>query len=201
MPYVIGALKLAVPRHGWWRTDPATKAPLTQISPGHRHVHLWDGGAYENMALEPLYKPTEGLQDCDVLLCSDASAPLGEPRSVVSSLLSGRLASPRLFDIASDQIRALRSRMLMKSILQGEIAGVLLRMGTPTRSLYREAGTSGRFLSDEDCGTCLEFPTNLTRIAEVDFDRIARHGLEVALLTITAYSKAAKVAATPAPRN
>lgn len=189
VPYVIGALKLPLPEHGWWQTDPATKEPIRQTKPSSGAVRLWDGGAYENMALEPLYKPMEGLQDCEVLLRSDASAPLGPPTSILKGLLSGGLASPRLFDIASDQIRSLRSRMLMKSILQGEVEGFLIRMGISARSLDRDAAASGEFLSDQDCGACLSYPTNLTKISLDDFDLITRHGAETARLTISAYGR------------
>ncbi|MFC7053050.1 patatin-like phospholipase family protein [Hansschlegelia quercus] len=189
VPYVIGALKLPLPEHGWWQTNPATKDPIRQITPPQRSVRLWDGGAYENMALEPLYKPTDGLQDCEVLICSDASAPLGGPSSILSSLLSGRLASPRLFDIAADQIRSLRSRMLVKSIKQGEVHGFLFRIGAPARSLDREAAASGEFLSDQESGACLSYPTNLTKISSSNFDLIARHGHEVARLTIAAFGE------------
>jgi NTE family protein len=199
VPYVIGALKLSLPEHGWWQTDPATKAPLRPIKPSHRSVRLWDGGAYENMALEALYKPQEGLRDCDILMCSDASGPLREPSSILANLLKGQLASPRLFDISSDQIRSLRSRMLINSIRQKEFTGFLFRMGTAARTLNRSAAASGDFLSDEASAACLNYPTNLTKITEEDFDRISRHGFEVAQLTMSVYGRAsADVSGTPA---
>ena len=188
VPYVIGALKLALPKDGWWQTDPATKKPLRKTERRYASVNLWDGGAYENMALEPLYKPAEGLQGCDVLMCSDASAALGQPSGIVASLLRGKLASPRLFDIASDQIRSLRSRMLMRAISKGEIDGFLFRLGTSPRQFSMEAGDVGG-LTDEECACCLNYPTNLTKVGPADFDRIARHGYEVARMTVSTYAK------------
>lgn len=183
VPYVIGALKLTLPKDGWWQTDPATKKPLRKAERRYENVHLWDGGAYENMALEVLYKPVEGLQGCDVLICSDASAPLGPPVGILSSLLKGGLGSPRLFDIAADQIRSLRSRMLMKAIHQGEIEGFLFRLGTSPRQFSMTAG-SVEGLTDEECACCLSYPTNLAKVPTVDFDRIAQHGHEVARMTM-----------------
>lgn len=188
VPYVIGALKLPLPAHGWWQTDPATKRPIRKIEPNSPTVRLWDGGAYENMALEPLFKPMGGLKGCDLLICSDASGPLGRPTGLVRSLAAGRLASPRLFDIASDQIWALRSRMLVNAIRRDEIKGFLFRMGTTARQLGLSAEAVRGYLSDEDCLSCLNYPTNLTRVTEANFDRIARHGAEVAQLTMAAYS-------------
>lgn len=186
VPYVIGALKLDLPAEGWWETDPASKQPLRKKERPFPSVRLWDGGAYENMALEQLYKPMTGLENCDILICSDASGPLGKPASILKSLSEGSLASPRLFDIASDQIRALRTRTLLKSILQKEIDGFLFRIGTSARQF---AGIPGSIpgLSDEDCARCLNYPTSLTRIATNDFDLLVRHGSEVADMTIAAH--------------
>ncbi|WP_102959320.1 patatin-like phospholipase family protein [Mangrovicella endophytica] len=188
VPYAIGALTLTLPLHGWWETDPATKEPIKEIKLPRRKVHLWDGGAYENMALEALYKPTGGLQGCDILIGSDASGPLGEPKSMLRSLATGRLASPRLFDIASDQIRSLRSRMLMKAIEGKEIEGYLIRLGAPARKFDRKLAEAGEYLTDEASKTCLYYPTTLTKIETSDFDLIARHGSETARLTIGTYS-------------
>jgi NTE family protein len=199
VPYVIGALKLALPAHGWWQTDPATKRPIRKVDPPSRTVRLWDGGAYENMALEPLFKPTDGLKGCDFLICSDASGPLGKPTDLVSNLIAGRLASPRLFDIAADQIRALRSRMLINAIRRNEIKGSLFRIGTSARQLGLAAEAAQVFLSDEDCLSCLNYPTNLTQMTEVSFDRIARHGAEVAQLTTSAYADPANSSASLSP--
>ncbi|MGZ2484847.1 NTE family protein [Rhizobium pisi] len=189
VPYAIGVLRLDLPEHGWWRTDPATKKPLEKVSPLVPRVRLWDGGAYENMGLEALYKPTEGLQDCDFLICSDASGPLGSPKPFsISGMLQGKLNSPRLFDIASDQIRALRSRMLMGSIARGEVKGILVRMGTSMRQFGMDPGMLKQRLTDEQSALSLNYPTNLTRISESDFDLIARHGQEVCEATQVAYA-------------
>lgn len=197
VPYVIGALKLPLPAHGWWQTDPATKRPIRKIEPMSRTVRLWDGGAYENLALEPLFKPMDGLKGCDLLICSDASGPLGRPTGLVPSLVAGRLASPRLFDIASDQIRALRSRMLINAIRRNEIKGFLFRMGTAPRQLGLSAEAARGYLTDEDCLSCLNYPTNLTQLTDANFDRIARHGAEVAQLTMAAYADPTKTPVDP----
>lgn len=190
VPYAIGALRLDLPEHGWWQTDPATRKPTLKIGRPLPQVRLWDGGAYENLGLEAIYKPVEGLQGCDFLICSDASGTLGRPKPLsISGLLQGKLASPRLFDIASDQIRALRSRMLMGSIRRGEVRGILLKMGTSMRQFeMAQADMAGR-LTDEQSAASLYYPTNLTRVSEPDFDMIARHGSEVCEATMKAYAE------------
>lgn len=189
VPYAIGALRLDLPEHGWWQTDPATKKPIQKTQPQLRSVRLWDGGAYENMGLEAIYKPVEGLQGCDFLICSDASGPLGAPKPFsLPGLLQGKLASPRLFDIASDQIRALRSRMLMGSIGRGELKGILVKMGTSMRQFRMSDADLAVRLTDEQGQVSLNYPTNLTQVVKSAFDMIARHGSEVCEATLTAYA-------------
>ncbi len=189
VPYAIGALRFDLPEHGWWRTDPATKEPLQKVSPPMRRVRLWDGGAYENMGLEAIYKPNEGLQNCDFLICSDASGPFSRPKPFsLSGMLQGKLNSPRLFDIASDQIRALRSRMLMGSIARNEVKGILVKMGMSMRQFQISETEMTERLTDEQAGSSLNYPTNLTKVAELDFDMVARHGSEVCEATMRAYS-------------
>ncbi|WP_202615399.1 hypothetical protein [Rhizobium deserti] len=105
-------------------------------------------------------------------------------------MLQGRVNSPRLFDIASDQIRALRSRMLMGSILRGEVKGVLIRMGVSMRQFGMEPAALAERLTDEQSAVSLNYPTNLTKVWEDDFDLLSRHGAEVCEATLVAYGQA-----------
>ncbi len=189
VPYAIGVLRLELPEHGWWKTDRASKKPQEKISRPMRCIRLWDGGAYENMGLEALYKPADGLQGCDFLICSDASGPLMAPKSFsITGMLQGKLSSPRLFDIASDQIRALRSRMLMGSILRGEVKGILVRMGVSMRQFGMDSTALADRLTDEQSAASLSYPTNLTQISQATFDLLSRHGAEVCEATLATYS-------------
>jgi NTE family protein len=195
VPYAIGALRLQVPADGWYRTDPATRCPLEKASPPLRSVRLWDGGAYENLGLESLYKPQQGLLGCDFLICSDASGPLPDTLEYSPlALLKGHLVSPRLFDICSDQIRSLRARMLIASVTGGNVKGALLRMGNSVRDIDIKAGrvrppeTYDRFQADRDVALALKYPTDLRAISEIHFDGIARHGYEIADAVLTVYS-------------
>src|SRR3546814_4967326 len=80
-----------------------------------RHTRCALGTGVQTCAL-PIYKPGRGLIDCDELYVSDASGHVPTIGTAQSRLgiLRGNLASPRLFDIAADQIRGLRSRMFME---------------------------------------------------------------------------------------
>jgi NTE family protein len=195
VPYAIGASRVTLPEQGWYVTDPATGMATKRCKPAARHVHLWDGGAYDNLGLEPLYKPGEALVGCDFLLVSDASGPLGPPVSpprAMRRLFRGHLASPRLFDVVSDQIRALRSRMLVRDLQRGTFEGVLVRMGNSVRDIDLKSGQSrdhteyDQFQGDREAALALLHPTDLRAVSEALFDRIARHGHEVTDATLAA---------------
>jgi NTE family protein len=194
VPYVIGALSLPLPVAGWWETDPATGKQTRTTTPPKARVRLWDGGAYDNMALEVLSKPGRGLRSCDFLICSDATGPLRPSGSFpIAALFRGSLSSPRLFDVAGDQIRALRSRMLIADIVAGTVDGVLLRMGNSVRAVDVKTGTTmpatfyDGFQCDEQAELALRHPTDLKAPSEAQFDMLARHGFEIADATLTTY--------------
>jgi NTE family protein len=195
VPYVIGALRFRVPEDGWYRTDPATRRPLEKRAPPAPIVRLWDGGAYENLGLESIFKPQQGLLGCDFLVCSDASGPLPTAgQSSPLNLLKGHLVSPRLFDICSDQIRSLRARMFMRAVGDGSIKGALLRMGNSVRDIdlkagrLREGSVYDLFQADQEVALAFQYPTDLKAIPENLFDSLARHGYELADATLTVYS-------------
>jgi NTE family protein len=197
VPYAIGALTLQLPKEGWWETDPATGEQVRKRPPPSRTVRLWDGGAYDNMGLEAVSKPGRGLKGCDFLICSDASGPLRPPGgSPLTALAKGHLSSPRLYDVASDQIRSLRSRMLIADITSGKVNGVLLRMGNSVRGVdvksdrARPAGFYDAFQSDEQAAFASQYPTDLKALSGPEFDGLARHGFEVADITMTTYAPA-----------
>jgi NTE family protein len=197
VPYAIGALEFSLPKDGWFRTDPATSQPLERIAPSHEKVRLWDGGAYENLGLEAMYKPREKLRGCDFLICSDASGPLAPPMSMskkIGALLKGELTGPHLLNVASDQIRALRSRMLMADIASGQIRGALLRMGNSVREVHIRArafrGNTCDYdahLTDADVIQALSFPSGLKAMPNTIFDLISRHGYELADAILTTH--------------
>jgi NTE family protein len=198
VPYAIGALEFRLPSGGWFTTDPATGRPLERTEPTSSTVRLWDGGAYENLGLEAFYKPRQALRDCDFLICSDASGPLHPPQTFqgkIAALLHGDLATPRLFDVTSDQIRALRSRMFMGDVTEGRVRGALLRMGNSVREVHVKAGLGvgdrasyDSYLSDQDVTSALAFPTGLKAVSSEIFDLIVRHGYELADAVLTTYS-------------
>jgi len=120
IPYMAGFVKLDVAPSGWFEIDPATEKPIREKQPPREAVRLWDGGVYENLGAEGVWKPS-GFVDPAVgfMVVSDASAYLDEelgPATGVFTIRRPFLRPPRLFDIATEQTRALRSRMLMSAV-------------------------------------------------------------------------------------
>ena len=195
VPYVIGALTLKLPDEGWFDRHPSTRAPVKRKLPEAKTVRLWDGGAYENLGLEALYKPQQPLLGCDFLISSDASGELRRGgRFAPFDLLRGKLASPRLFDIASDQTRALRVRMFLADIASGRIRGAMVRMGNSVRDIHIKGNAivDGEayddFQTDEEVRFALLHPTDLRAVSGEVFERLSRHGYEVADATLRTHS-------------
>jgi NTE family protein len=195
VPYVLGALWLDLPGEGWFRSDPATRKPLERTTPPTRRIGLWDGGAYENLGLEAIYKPGQAPDPDAFVICSDASGPVPAYGATSQfAILKGRLAGPRLFDVASDQIRALRSRMFMRDVEGGTLRGALIKMGVSVRDVdirvrrNRPERDYDGYLGDADVRLALGHPTDLRAMSPEVFERVARHGFEVADTVLTTHS-------------
>lgn len=154
-----------------WKKRPAWDSSLesvVDVEASYRRLHLYDGGVYDNLGLEPFFDTGRGVPKPQVnfLLVSDAGAPLknGFPRF---SLNPWRLK--RVADIASDQSRALRVRSLMNYIEQNTDNGAYVYIGMPAQAAYRIDGMEPS-----------AFPTTLRRVTEMEFDCIAGHGYAVA---------------------
>ncbi|SFU94608.1 MULTISPECIES: patatin-like phospholipase family protein [unclassified Methylobacterium] len=197
VPYVLGALWVDLPKEGWFQTDPATRKPLKRTQPDVDRIGLWDGGVYENLGLEAIYKPGIAPDPAAFVICSDASGPVPAYGSASPlAIFRGRLAGPRLFDIASDQIRALRSRMFMRDVDAKVVTGALFKMGVSIRDVDIKEGRSrdereyDAFLNDAEVRAALGHPTDLKAMTPAAFERIARHGFEVADTVLTTHSAA-----------
>lgn len=198
VPYVIGGLNFNLPSTGWHKVNLATSEPIKEITPFLKQVTLWDGGAYENLGLEPLYKPDRSMIKCKDIIIVDASASLNSGYSVSNywkGFFTGNLISPRLFDVTSDQIRSLRSRMFVDALMAEKVIGALIKLGNTTRKIYELSGnpdlpkSDNSFLSDEEVKKAKQHPTNLKMVMPRDFERLVRHGFECTDATLTSYRK------------
>lgn len=93
---------------------------------------LGDGGIYDNLGLERL------SQRCDRIFVSDAGAPFGVDRRMWKTRFSQLVRTKRTLDIMSAQVRALRTRQLIRQFISGEKSGAYWGIGTQIREFPME---------------------------------------------------------------
>lgn len=85
-----------------------------------RKIVLADGGVYDNLGLETVWKR------CKTVLVSDAGAPFGAKPKPLSDWLSQGM---RALDVTTDQARGLRKRALIDAFKRGDATDGLARSG------------------------------------------------------------------------
>lgn len=120
-PPVLSPVVLKTKPSDWKRLDGAF---LYDNEALRETMYLSDGGVYDNMGLE-------AIQDrCEVVLVSDAGAPLGVEESPSSEWTRMTL---RVLDIITEQTRALRRRQLVddfkKNVRKGAYWGIRTKIG------------------------------------------------------------------------
>jgi len=162
-PLTLDASKFVWKRRPWGA--PAGSEAVVDI--GYRRLHLYDGGVYDNLGLEPYFDAGRGRSKLsgESIVVSDAGAPLA-PGFSFGALNMFRLK--RVADIMSDQAHALRVRTFATYLQAQPGRGAFVYIGTPL-------STSGRCESGEYAA---RFPTTLRRLELEEFDRLASHGYE-----------------------
>jgi NTE family protein len=182
-PVLIGFLELDTADYTWWRYKGST-GETEPHEPRTRRVHLWDGGVYDNLGTEALIKPGTGFREgFNFLVVSDASTALDEGKSYLIVQQARRLLS-----IAMDQVRSLRTRTVFEHFGRHPGSGVYLLMAKTVREALSEAGISedviegvvARCMTDAEAREAAEFSTNLRKLKVAEFDRIHKHGWQVA---------------------
>ncbi|KQW69849.1 patatin-like phospholipase family protein [Methylibium sp. Root1272] len=170
-PGGFGPLTLAASRFVWkkrpsWDSDPESVQP---VDIGFRRLHLYDGGVYDNLGLEPYFDAGHGVPKHKSLfiLVSDAGAPLptGFSYGVMSPWRLKRVA-----DIMSEQARALRVRTFTSYLQRTPGAGAYVYIGASSAV----GGSTG---SSQHPAL---FPTTLRRLTRTEFDLLADHGYQIA---------------------
>lgn len=185
VPGLIGPLVIRSKEFEWSRYEGDQLVPA---GPAASRFELWDGGVYDNLGTESLFKPAGGCREgIDFLIVSDASAALDfSPRSLKRALKPGHRAL-RLVDIATDQVRGLRARTLVAEFARGRVAGTYLRMGNTSAEIYSAAGLhapAGDYLTKSAAQQAATFPTMLRQLSNDEFELLCRHGYEVADATL-----------------
>jgi NTE family protein len=203
-PGLIGALALETSPYKWFQyiagqkeamvidEDSSRKKKTKTITPPYSPIHLWDGGVYDNHGLEGLHDFIDGWrEDIDFLLVSDASG-----KSTPQAYRPGIKAMERIVTgIMMDQIRSLRARAILERIINHDDRGAFLQIGNTCEFVLRESGRSAEIsdkssgcLNEEEVNQAASMETDIAKLDEKTFERLFRHGFEVADYTLYAYN-------------
>ena len=186
VPGLVGCLKLDTGKFNWYTYDD-TQTPVRQ-SARFRTLTLWDGGVYDNLGVEALFKPGRGYRDgFDFLIVSDASALLEHDTRKIHAPL-------RLLDVATDQVRSLRARSVVSHLQDNPGTGAYLKIGNTEQRIYQEAkqpSMADRIASDSlgftDVREAAKIGTTLRTFTKREFELLFAHGYQVADATFSAY--------------
>lgn len=106
-----------------WENDPYQKLPTDVIAKLRNRLTLCDGGLYDNMGLEMLWKHGKYREYSTIFSC-DAGAPFPIPWNSLWRTChnwAGKFA--RMSDIMINQQRALRKRILVRNFIENEYNG------------------------------------------------------------------------------
>lgn len=153
-PIFIGMYELKRDRYEWY-----DKYGEKRVEPVKGKLHLWDGGIYDNLGLEPIFQRVlREEKELNYYIVSDAGASSKE--FVPYRKIFGRArALKRLLDISMEQVDSLNSRFYKEYIERYE-NGVYIRIGKYGKN----------------------YPTNLSKPSEEEFDKLLQHGYESVLL-------------------
>ncbi len=189
-PGLIGPLVFDTRSCSWFNYTYGAKAETEPTQATYSRLHLWDGGVYDNLGLEGLHSFVEGWrQDMDFLIVSDGCCKLKpeahRPWKAADRMIRG---------IMLDQIRSLRFRAVLERFINHQDPGCYLQIGATCQQVLRDADREEE--SSQLCPHCLgkdrvdraaEMGTDIRQLSLEGFQRLFRHGFEVADCTLYAY--------------
>lgn len=185
VPGVIGPLKLITGKYKWKKYS--SKNETIDVEPISKTLTLWDGGVYDNLGVEALFKPNTKLHDdIDHLLVSDASVPVENVNRNWIQYFPIPKIKLRLIDIALDQIRGLRARQLF-SYFSANHNGGYIKLSESVEQVL--TNLKYQDIDKVDFAKCMDsellsmiatFPTTLRRLSTDEFTLLFRHGFETA---------------------
>lgn len=192
-PGGIGPLTLKVKEFHWKKRKEWNASDLEPYQPPFSHLHLYDGGLYDNLGLEPMFdvgqqslKEDKTLpSNLTYLLVSDGGAPLVR-EGIPHPLNPWRFK--RIADIALDQSRALRVRAFVNFLIKNPTLGAYAGIGAVAMPSIKKF-SQGReqisaklihenWLSANEVRQAATYSTTLGQLPAATFDLIARHGYE-----------------------
>lgn len=194
-PGGVGPLTLATKKFHWTKRKQWNASKPEAYHPPFSRLHLYDGGLYDNLGIEPLFDVgQQSLKEDETLpsgmtyiLVSDGGAPLVR-ECMPHPLNPWRFK--RIADIALDQCRALRVRAFVNFLKKHPTAGAYVGIGAAAESSIKRF-TAGRevlaekllnqaWLSADEAKQAANYSTTLRQLSEATFDLLEQHGYETA---------------------
>ena len=181
-PVLIGPYKLKTKKYEW--VDKTGDLSLDQIDPV---LHLWDGGVFDNMGLDPIFKIKDGgkmPRDINYMIVSNASGNIEHQRRHLGYSFRNL---KRLLDINMDQVGSIKSTVICDYMNQHH-NGVYIKIGTMMSDIVKDSDLSLRdkehlihgAMKEDDVLVVRDYKTTLERVKPADYHKILRHGYETA---------------------
>ena len=182
-PGSIGPLEIDTGKYQWKRraTPDADKSSGQPITHAFAKLHIYDGGVYDNLGMEPLFDMGRQLPRGPFrTIVSDAGMPLADGFNY-GPLDLARLG--RLMSIMTAQTRTLRVRSFVHYLERGGAGAYLGIDASPLKLLADHHITPDPaigWLSQDELARAQDYPTNLAILTPQNFDLIENHGYQTA---------------------
>jgi len=174
-PIFVGLYQMNMSKYNWCTYN---GQPIHHTQ---KYIHLWDGGVYDNLGLEAIYKIRHAgrLRDnLNFIIVSNAIPEIEYDTRTRTNIT-------RLLDISMDQVVELRSRDVMDFIERNR-NGMYLGIGNSASKITRDSKVREDIarelmeecLTAEDAKRVEDYPTVLTKPTEENYRLILRHGYE-----------------------
>ncbi|MBD5401302.1 patatin-like phospholipase family protein, partial [bacterium] len=191
-PVLIGPYSLKTDNYHWIPSEYSK----SDWQPPHKTIYLWDGGVYDNLGLESIFKFDNGgyLKDgIDFMIVSNASASINFRRRQYSRADQNL---KRILDISMDQVAALRSRAVMDFIKRTH-QGMYIKIGNSAEKIALDSNCSEaikknlveKCLSKEQANKAMNYKTTLKKPDSSSYQLLLQHGFETADCTYSCYQK------------
>lgn len=192
-PGGIGPVSFEVKSYKWHKKDHwSSNDPPSEYIPEYKTLHIYDGGLYDNLGLEPMFDvgqrkikaPEDDDDSIDFIIVSDAGSPI--PRIHLPRIFKLRRFL-RFMAIVMEQARSLRVRVFVNFLQQNPLSGMYLQIGSDPKSRINKFSKNTpkaielkkkNWLSLKTVESVAALPTTLDRMNIEDFDMAAQHGYE-----------------------
>lgn len=188
-PVLIGPYKLKTKGYNWIEAE-----GLTSICRQDKVLHLWDGGVYDNMGLDPLFAlhcDDSFTKDINYLIVSNASGNIEHKRRRFSFSVENL---KRLLDINMDQVQTLKSTNVINHFKKNH-NGIYVKIGTNITDIVNHSCIDAinkkkliaASMKEEEVQSVADYKTSLSRMDRDSFQKIMRHSYELANCSLYCY--------------